>query len=287
MKQWIKYYLIAITIMTMASAAHAEVTLKSVENQYARMSKLINESSGARQVMDSSNAEAKAKRSEAIELHKRARQLIDQKNYADASALLHSSALSIFAAIKLATPKSVMGNKLKDDYAQRRESVFALKDAFDRISDENNERETKQKTDQQVDEIVASADAYLANGKNVVARQELDKAYHLLKVSIENIRAGQTLIRSLNFANAEEEYHYEVDRNDTHNMLVDLLVSEKKKSGYTEDRITAFINEAKLLREQADTHAREKDYEKAIELLEASTRQLVRAIRVAGIFIPG
>ena len=287
MKQWIKYYLIAITIMTMASAAHAEVTLKSVENQYARMSKLINESSGARQVMDSSNAEAKAKRSEAIELHKRARQLIDQKNYADASALLHSSALSIFAAIKLATPKSVMGNKLKDDYAQRRESVFALKDAFDRISDENNERETKQKTDQQVDEIVASADAYLANGKNVVARQELDKAYHLLKVSIENIRAGQTLIRSLNFANAEEEYHYEVDRNDTHNMLVDLLVSEKKKSGYTEDRITAFINEAKLLREQADTHAREKDYEKAIELLEASTKQLVRAIRVAGIFIPG
>ena len=287
MKQWIKYYLIAITIMTMASAAHAEVTLKSVENQYARMSKLINESSGARQVMDSSNAEAKAKRSEAIELHKRARQLIDQKNYADASALLHSSALSIFAAIKLATPKSVMGNKLKDDYAQRRESVFALKDAFDRISDENNERETKQKTDQQVDEIVASADAYLANGKNVVARQELDKAYHLLKVSIENIRAGQTLIRSLNFATAEEEYHYEVDRNDTHNMLVDLLVSEKKKSGYTEDRITAFINEAKLLREQADAHASDKDFEKAIELLEASTRQLVRAIRVAGIFIPG
>ena len=108
-----------------------------------------------------------------------------------------------------------------------------------------------------------------------------------MKVTIESIRSGQTLVRSLRFASKEEEYHYEIDRNDTHSMLIGLLVDEKKKSDAMRQKIVDYVAQADLLRQQAEAYAKDGAHEQAIELLEQSTRQLVRAIRSAGIYIPG
>ena len=43
------------------------------------------------------------------------------------------------------------------------------------------------------------------------------------------MRSGDTLVRSLNFASKEEEYRYEIDRNDTHQMLIKVLVEISQK----------------------------------------------------------
>ena len=48
-----------------------------------------------------------------------------------------------------------------------------------------------------------------------------------------------------------------------------------------------FINKAVVLREDAESAAGKKKYEEAIELLEESTKELIRAIRSAGVYIPG
>ena len=48
-----------------------------------------------------------------------------------------------------------------------------------------------------------------------------------------------------------------------------------------------FINKAVALREDAESAAGQKKYEEAIELLEESTKELIRAIRSAGVYIPG
>ena len=159
--------------------------------------------------------------------------------------------------------------------------------AFDRIADESGDKESKQKVNLQLAELVDQADALLARGDNSAAQVELDKAYHLLKVSIESKRAGQTLVRSLQFESKQEEYLYEVDRNDTHRMLISLLVDEKSKSDYTRTGINKFLEQAGQLRQQADAYAAQDEFVSAIDLLEQSTRQMVRAIRSAGIYIPG
>ena len=185
------------------------------------------------------------------------------------------------------SPVSLTENKNIKNYAQRKQSVIALRDAFNRISDENNDSETRLKVNKQLEQIITRADQLLAEGDNTTARIEIDKAYHLLKVTIESIRTGQTLVRSLQFETIEEEYHYEIDRNDTHRMLISLLVEEKENSDYTREQINKFVAQAKLLRQQADAYAGDGAYELAIGLLEQSTKQLVRAIRSAGIYIPG
>ena len=160
-------------------------------------------------------------------------------------------------------------------------------DAFNRISDENNETEIRAKVIKQLEQIIIRAEQLLAKGDNTAAGIEIDKAYHLLKVTIESLRSGQTLVQSLLFESLEEEYHYEVDRNDTHSMLMRLLVEEKEKSDYTREQINKFVEQSKLLRQQADAYAGDGAYEVAIGLLEQSTKQLIRAIRSAGIYIPG
>jgi len=276
-----------VALSSIYGLAQSAASKDAIASRLQNISKLLHESSGARQVINSSNSEAKQKHQQSLELYRQASEKFDKGANDDAAELLKQSTRLMFEAIKMAAPVSLTENKNIKNYAQRKQSVMALKDAFNRISDETNESDSKQKVNNQLDQLITRADELLGNGDSTEARTELDKAYHLLKVSIESIRAGQTLVRSLQFETKEEEYHYEIDRNDTHEMLIQLLVEGKEKSDYSKTQITKFVGEAKVLRQQADAYAGDGAYEIAIDLLEQSTRQLVRAIRSAGIYIPG
>jgi hypothetical protein len=71
-------------------------------------------------------------------------------------------------------------------------------------------------------------------------------------------------------------------------MLVDVLLQEKMKSnGSVQTMVTKFMDKADKLRAQADQQASAGEYETAITTLEQSTKEIVRAIRSAGIYIPG
>ena len=102
------------------------------------------------------------------------------------------------------------------------------------------------------------------------------------------MRSGDTLVRSLNFANKEEEYKYELDRNDTHMILIKVMSTDKTSvAGGRNAMLGGFIDKAAQLREKAEKAAGSGDYAAAIPLLESSTLELVRAVRSLGIFIPG
>jgi tetratricopeptide (TPR) repeat protein len=254
--------------------AYAQATRQSVEDRMPYIEKLLNQSSAARQVINSSSSEAKRKRQQALELYRQANEKHSQGDNQAAAELLKQSSRLMF--------EQIIAN-----YGQRRESVVALRDAFNRISDENNETDDKRKVNDQLEQLTRNADKLLQQGQNAEARIEIDKAYHLLQVSIESIRSGQTLVRSLQFESKQDEYLYEIDRNDTHSMLISLLVDEKLKSDSMQEKIVDFVASAKQFRQQAEAYAGDGAFDQAIELLEMSTAELVRAIRSAGIYIPG
>jgi uncharacterized protein YfcZ (UPF0381/DUF406 family) len=112
----------------------------------------------------------------------------------------------------------------------------------------------------------------------------LDRAYLTARVSIESMRRGDTLVRSLNFASKREEYDYEIDRNDTHAMLIKVLLADRKDAA---GAMAPFTEKAATLRSEAEAQAKKGDHAAGIKLLEDSTRELVRAIRSGGIYIPG
>ncbi len=108
------------------------------------------------------------------------------------------------------------------------------------------------------------------------------------RVSIESMRRGDTLVRSLNFGSRREEYDYEIDRNDTHRMLITMLLADRKDAaGAMPPAMQPFIDKAGALRRDAEALARSGDHGGAVKVLEDTTRELVRAIRAGGIYIPG
>ena len=70
-------------------------------------------------------------------------------------------------------------------------------------------------------------------------------------------------------------------------MLLTVLLQEKMQNERVKDRVYSYVEEADKLRESATDQASDERFDEAIILLERSTAELVRAIRGAGVYIPG
>lgn len=245
--------------------------------------KLLESSSAARQIESSKAPEALQRRDRARELHSAAKAALDQGNLEKASALLAETRSTFFDAVRFAAPEEVTAKKLENDYLLRLESVQALLGAYKRVSGEKSAKGVNE-TVAQIEKSMAAGAVLAKERKFKEASAEIDRGYLIAKAGLTSLRSGDTLTRSLNFASKEEEFHYEIDRNNTHQMLIKVLVDDQKTSG---DMVRNFLSKAAELRLRADAAASRKDYAEAIKLLEESTVELVRAIRNAGIYIPG
>lgn len=246
--------------------------------------KLLESSSAARQIASSKDPGAAARHEKAKEIFANAKAALGAGDLPKASQLLGETRSVFFEAVRLAAPEEVGAKKLENDYHARLDSVKALLTAYKRVAQEKGNVKDVDKTSAVVEKTIANAATMAQAGKNKEAREELDRGYLVAKAAVSGLRSGDTLTRSLNFASKEEEYHYEVDRNNTHQMLIKAFVSDEKRADHM---IQAFLVKSQDLRTQADAAATKKDFAQAVKLLEESTTELVRAIRNAGIYIPG
>lgn len=250
--------------------------------------KLIDSSSASRQIDVSGDQRAIATREKASSVYKNARVAFQAGDLAKANRLLAESTVLMFEAVRYAAPDDVVAMKLQADFNARNESVKALLGAYKRVAGEKGGAKGVSETVASIERSIAEAERLAAAKKFAEGRAELDRAYLVAKAAVSSLRTGDTLVRSLNFSSKAEEYHYEIDRNDTHQMLIKVLVDEKRATNPQLDgQVQAFVTKARDLRASAEAAAARKDYVPAIQLLEESTAELVRAIRNAGVYIPG
>lgn len=254
-----------------------------LEQRFAAVDTLIERSSGARQIEASGVADARDRRERAREAYRQARAAYDAGQYERASQMLPQASVHMFEAVRLAAPDQITGPKLRVDFEARLESVNSLHAAYRRVAAEKpgtvGAAETSREIDQRIGEARRLADA----GRIESGRAELDRAYLIAKAAVSTLRGGDTLVRSLEFSSKEDEYRYEIDRNETHQMLIKVLLAGRLETS----QARGFIERATGLRAQAEGAAARRDHIGAIQLLEQSTRELVRGIRGAGIYIPG
>ncbi len=256
-----------------------------VEKRLQSVGTLLEKSSGARQVEGSGDDQAAQKRVKAREAYGQAQEAFKQGDYARTSKLLDEASALMFEAVRSAQPEKVVADKAKVDFQTRMDSVKALLAAQQRIAKEKPNVKDAAESSRSIEKAMQEANRLAAENKYAEARQTLDKAYLVARSSIGSMRGGDTLVRSLHFANKEEEYRYELDRNDTHQMLITVLLDEKR--GDSDRMVQGFLAKAKQLRGEAEATASRGDHGKAVQLLEDSTTELVKAIRNSGIYIPG
>jgi hypothetical protein len=274
--------LLGVLLVGAVHAGQTESRLQSVE-------KLLETSSAAQQIRGSDNQAAKDKHEQAVELFEKAKLAQGKGDEQQAADLLKQATKTMFEATRMIKKDDSFMAKDVRDFDERKASVEALCTAYENIAKEKGiDKATENELHAFVYKRVDQAEALKKDDRVKEGRKMLDEAYVAAKVAIEHLRGGETLVRSLNFASSEEEYHYEVDRNDTHRMLVDVLLKEKMKTNWgIEAMVNKFMESADKLRVRADEQASDGEYENAIGTMEQSTKEIVRAIRSAGIYIPG
>ncbi len=248
---------------------------------------LIYKSSAAKQIDSSANPEAIAHRDLAKSHFEKAKNAHAAGNSELANEELVKASKTMFEAVRMAEKETFTAHKKKKDYQDRLDSVNALMEAHDRVSDEKGQQADGKELRTIVREKIQTANTHMQNEEYDLARSALDEAYVAAKISINSLRGGDTLVRSLNFETKEDEYHYEIDRNDTHKMLLKILSKDGEGGPKPGSMASEFMEEAEKLRNQAEKEASEGKHEQAIKTLEESTKNLVRALRGSGIYIPG
>lgn len=114
----------------------------------------------------------------------------------------------------------------------------------------------------------------------------LKAAYHQLKQSIIPLRDGQTLVTTLTFETPRDEYLYEMDRHDTHLLLVNLMLERDPEDLAGEAAVRALVDESMRLHWLAHLRAEAGDYPQAVAALEQASELLIRLLRTSGFSIP-
>jgi len=274
---------LAIVLLLAAAGAVAQDRVQ-LERRAQSVGTLIETSSAARQIDSSGVAAARDKRDNARLIHREAAAALHGGELVAAGKLQDPAAREMMDGVRLARPDQVRGEKSRRDFDARLDSVRALLAAQQRIVQEKSAGSEAQEATRSIETQAAEAERLAAAGRIDEARSLLDRAYLTARVSIESLRRGDTLVRSLNFASRREEYDYEIDRNETHRMLITVLLADRKDAAAT---MQPFVERAAALRRTAEAQAQRGDHEGAIKVLEDSTRELVRAIRAGGVYIPG
>lgn len=264
----------------------AEAAKLGVGQNIEFVERLIHESVAAKQIVESDNQDAHKLREtalEQLEVAKEARKRGDEKAVADA---LHEAKTAIFKGMQL-VGKKVVAEKKQENYQKKRQSLEALLEAHQRITAEQGGNAHTQDVEDFARSKLDEAKAASEKGDYTEALNLTNSAYLSVKLSLTKLREGKTLVRSLNFETKEDEYRYELSRNDTHNMLVNTVLKEKRADPRLGKLMDIPLNQAEKLRSQAESEAANGDFESAIKTMEESTRQIIKAIRMAGIFIPG
>jgi tetratricopeptide (TPR) repeat protein len=262
-------------------------TPEAVQSRLENVRRLVTTSSGARRIESSSNAAAKAKRAAAQNHLDEAESAFKRGDMAATQNSLQRATEEMFAAVRTIGTGKAGVDKKKRDFDDKEESVNVLLNAIERVADEKGGMSAVQQRAKQIRKGALAARALEDQGKLAEARRKLDAVYEEAKLELEKLREGETLVRTLEFASDEEEYHYELDRNETHQMLLKVLTSKSTGNPGKQQLIDGYVDKSQALRQQAESEASAGAYDKAVKLLEEATKYLQRAIRSAGVFIPG
>ena len=282
---------VVLALFLAVAGASAQTPLppdrEQLERKLTSTSTLIESSSGARQIESSGVAAAGERRHRARELHRQAAAALQAGQMEVAARLLDYSSRAMFDGVRLSAPEQIAGPKQRTDFDARMDSTRALLEAQKRIAAEKNAGPRAGELSLRIGTLMTEAGELARTGHLVEGRRTLDEAYLAVRAAIGGMRSGETMVRSLNFANKEEEYRYEIDRNDTHRMLVQVLLKDKRGGDAIDVMVDQAVAAAATLRTQAEAQASRREHEAAVKTLEESTRELVQAIRSAGVYIPG
>lgn len=262
------------------------VDAKGTQQKAAFLKNLVNKSVAVETIEKSGDAAAIAKLSEARKLVARAQNDLDAGRIEAANEKLNGALALVNEQTRRLSAKDIRTSRQQEAYEKRLHTVEIFIKAYERVVAEKDVSAPASAHVSEVKKMVAEAKGMASEGRHEDANKLLLRAYKIARGDIRELRDGDTLTRSLNFATPADEYRYERDRNDSHFMLLKFAELEKKPPQNFVTKINTMRDEAKQFRKEAERKAAAGQHADAIDALLRSTDTLLKAIRMTGIYIP-
>lgn len=271
-----------------AEEARVPASKSIVDQKRLLVENMAFRSVAAKTIAASGDREAIAALDKAKNLIEEAKTSSDGGRYKDADDKLNQALALINDNARRLTLGSVGAERAKVLFERRRHAVETFLNAYKRVSSDPKADSSQMPKEHAawIGEKLAEADALAGKGQYADAQAPLEAAYERTRGLIRTMRAGQTLTRSLDFATPEEEYQYELKRNDSLFALLEFAIVEKNPSGRVVERIHQNREKARGVRSGAEAKAKAGDHPGAIAELNSATKVLLQAIRMSGIFVP-
>ena len=277
-----------LLVTLLASMAAPCVAGDAIEQRIAAVRTLVNESTAARRVESSGNLQAIAGRDAARAHLDAAVAAHAVGDSVTAEAELRHASAAMIAATQQATAGTGAGAEREAvAVGALIDSARSLVGAARRVSTETQAPVRGAAAIGGLESLLAEAERARTAGDLSAARRAANRAYLGAKLLLTEMRQGATLVRTLKFASAAEEYAYELDRHEAHRMILQLVRAERTLDASSTAVVEAALRDADLARDQAQAAAGGGDHRRGIELLDAATRSLLGAIRRAGLYVPG
>ena len=276
--------LTAVVLLAAATTTAAALDKPgSVYNKVKFLDWLVHDSPVSKRVEESDDQEAGRQLERARDMWEQAVEHSEKQEYELAEVHIDEG-LKLMTAVSRKFKDQERVRKARVElYKQVRHHVDMFVAAFDRVVEEKGEDHIRTMLDREkLDGLIAEAETSYADGELVLANHLMGQAADMVDHALSDARHEDVLLRELSFASLAEEYEYEVQRNESYVMIIDMMQKKTPKSQASIAYVQKMIDANAKQREEADSLAEEGDYEQGIAVLEASTDKLSRALRVSG-----
>jgi HPt (histidine-containing phosphotransfer) domain-containing protein len=245
------------------------------------------ESVMTKRIADGNNTAAKALVQSAEDLLEQARRAIDAGNHARADHDLNEALRNLSGASQIAARDRRVESdaQARARYKRLRRHIDSYLKPSGKMASSSGEETRWRKAKSHVAALMDEAEELATAGHHRNANKLLAEAYRTVVSIIAESRRGETVVSPLRFLGPKDEFDYERRRNDSFEMLVELLLSEPRKAteGDLREVVGRFATKSRTLRRQADDAAVVGDYQTAIGIMEEATRHLTRALQAGGL----
>lgn len=268
-------------------AARPAVTQQSVDQKQHMLESLLTQSPIVARVLTSQDEAARRHLSHARELAQHAHALSHSGILRGADALLNEAITEISRAQQRVPDPGTLQAGERARYSQLEDSVSALqRTALIALPAASaRQRDTSVRSHERADALIEQAASLARANRYLEANGQLDQALVLLLRDASSRLAGHTIVYDRRFADAREEFDFELERYRSFERLVPLAVLEFRPANEAAALIDRYMAQASQARERGEA-LRLRDPRGAIKQVVEGSEALRRALQTAGLVVP-
>lgn len=264
-----------------ADSVELQKKKKGTLNKLNLLGYILTRSNRAKEVRASGNEKAIAILRAAGEHYDAAKLLLDKGEFDESNLAIQKSLQNISVAFRMVVDKAKEDKVAREQYDLLYSRVKNFSDLFNQLPADK----IKGILDSdKLNMLIKKSESIYQEDQPKQALVPLSEAADMLEQALSDARKDETVIYALEFLTPEDEYNYELQRNDNYTLLINMILDAHPPENRRKlPLIRMLVNKNEELVIEADKQFKSGAVEEAIILLEKGNKTLVRALRLGGL----